>query len=203
MTGRRTILLVSKRGAVRGMTDDNGKQDWSVVPLARVADRARALSEIDAIFFQSSATQSFASEGVRATFHERWLGRYVRDEPDLAFVAYTAVAAVVGYIVGSAEDPAASGRYADIPFTRAFAHLSCDYPAHLHVNCSADWRSRGIGAALVTTFSTAVKARGARGLHLVTGAASRNRLFYARQGFEPLGYWGEPGKQAVFLAKPL
>lgn len=181
----------------------DGKPDWTIVPLARAADPTRARAEIDAIFFQSSATQSFASEATRAAFHERWLGRYLRDEPDLAFVALTASGAVAGYIVGSAEDPAASNRFADIPFTRAFADLSRDYPAHLHVNCDAGWRGRGIGAALVATFAAAVKARGAHGLHLVTGAASRNRLFYAREGFEPRGFWGEPGSQAVFLAKRL
>lgn len=181
----------------------DGKPDWTIVPLARVADPARARAEIDAIFFQSSATQSFAGEGARAAFHERWLGRYLRDEPDLAFVALTTGGSVAAYIVGSADDPAASGRFADIPFTSAFAHLSRDYPAHLHVNCDAGWRSRGIGAALVAMFAAAVKARGARGLHLVAGAASRNRQFYAREGFEPRGYWGEPGSQAVFLAKQL
>lgn len=178
-------------------------QDWRIIPLAEVADPAGALAGIDDIFFRSSATQSFASEEIRAAFRERWLGRYLQHDPDLVFVAVAADGGIAGYIVGATEDPALLERFADLPFTKAFAHLSRDYPAHLHVNCAPQWRSRGIGAALVARLAAEAKARGARGLHLVTGARSRNRAFYEREGFAELGRFGEGDKQAVFLARAL
>ncbi len=184
------------------MHADEG-QDWRLIPLADVADRGRALAGIDDIFFQSSATQSFATDEIRAAFRERWLGRYLQHDPDLVFVAVTAEGGVAGYIVGAVADPALLERFADLPFTRAFAHLSREYPAHLHVNCAPQWRNRGIGAALVARFAAEAKSRGARGLHLVTGAQSRNRAFYAREGFIELGRFGEGDKQAVFLARVL
>lgn len=184
------------------MRADEG-QDWRIIPLADAADRARALAQIDDIFFRSSATQSFAGDEARAAFHERWLGRYLRYDPDLVFVAVAADGGIAGYIVGATEDPALQERFADLPFTKPFAHLSRDYPAHLHVNCAPQWRSRGIGAALVARLAAEARSRGARGLHLVTGAGSRNRAFYAREGFVELGRFGEGDKQAVFLARAL
>lgn len=177
--------------------------DWQILPLAAVSDHARALTEIDLIFFGASATQAFTDPTARAQFRERWLGRYLMHDPDLVFVALSDAGAVIGYILGAAVDPATLERFADLPFTASFAPLSREYPAHLHVNCASGWRGRGIGAALARVFAAAVKQRGATGLHLVTGAASRNRAFYQREGFVERGRWGEPGKDVVFLAKPL
>lgn len=177
------------------------ERGWTILPLDAVQEQERARADIDRIFYVSSATQSFPSEAARAAFHERWLGRYLKHHRDLVFVARADDGSAFGYIAGAAEDPATLPRFADLPFTIPFAHLSRDFPAHLHVNCAPEWRGRGIGAALVATFAEAVHKRGARGLHLVTGANSRNRVFYAREGFEERGRWGEPGKEAVFLAK--
>ena len=49
--------------------------------------RAADIGDVDRIFFQSSGTQSFASEAARRDFRTRWLGRYLDCPADLCFVA--------------------------------------------------------------------------------------------------------------------
>jgi GNAT superfamily N-acetyltransferase len=59
-----------------------------------------------------------------------------------------------------------------------------DYPAHLHMNVEAEWRSRHIGAALIERFTRDLEAARIPGVHLFCGDAPR--AFYLRNGFEEL-----------------
>ncbi len=163
----------------------------------------RAITEIDAIFFEASATRSFASDAARAAFRERWLGRHLEHFPDCTFLAVAADATVLGYVVGALDDPAKDQHFADIPYFRDFAHLTERFPAHLHINLAAIARNRGIGGRLIEAFCASARDKGALGVHVVTGEMSRNRTFYARAGFELQATLGPAGRGAVFLARPL
>lgn len=161
------------------------------------------IAEIDAIFFEASATRSFPSETARALFRERWLGRYLADDPDDALVATDADGHVIGYLVGARDDPARSPRYADIPYFAELADLTSSYPAHLHINLAPQARGHGIGARLVDAFVDRLVADGTPGFHVVTGSKSRNRSFYARMGLLPLRELVSGGTPIVMLGRRL
>jgi GNAT superfamily N-acetyltransferase len=58
------------------------------------------------------------------------------------------------------------------------------YPAHLHMNVEAEYRRRGVGAALIERYAGDLRAAGVPGIHLLCGAGPRG--FYVRNGFAEL-----------------
>ena len=161
------------------------------------------LSEIERIFFEASGKASFPTTSARAEFHERWLGRYLVHDRAHAFVARTDEGAVAGYLIGSLDDPAAADRFDDVTYFAELADLTVRYPAHLHITLDPAWRSQGIGGRLVEGFVSHATRRGARGVHVVTGAAARNIGFYQRNGFVPLRELTWNGARIVLLAREL
>ncbi len=167
-----------------------------------IAHTPELAKEIDAIFFESSNTKSFETDDARATFRERWLGRYLRQDPALAFLARTADGTVAGYIVGSVDDPAKAARFSDIGYFAELSEQTERFPAHLHVNISTGLRNRGVGGRLIDSFVGAAKAAGAPGVHVVTSAGAKNVGFYNRNGFLEVTRAGKDGG-LVFLARSL
>ncbi len=159
---------------------------WVSVGLHRLLDippwRDRAV-ELDAIFFEASLTKSFADDTAREAFRERWLGRFLDRWPELAHVAIGADGEIIGYIVGAHDDPARDPVFADIGFYRKLEPWTARFPAHLHINLAPAARGLGIGTRLIEAFVADACAAGCAGVHLVTGRNSRNRSFYARNGF--------------------
>lgn len=174
-----------------------------IEPFAGSADTPAGLHALDTIFFASSATQSFASPQARAAFRERWLGRYLAHWPELAFVATDAAGMPVGYVVGALADPARDARFADMAFYADFAAASAMHPAHLHINLAPHVRGHGLGGRLVEAFADLARRRGSPGLHVVTGAAARNRRFYERLGFAQSARTDWNGSPIVLLARRL
>ena len=158
---------------------------------------------LDAVFFDASSVTSFASDGGRAQFRNRWLGRYLDHDPDFAYVAVMPNGDVAGYLAGALEDPATATRFSDIAYFAGFKHLTAEFPAHLHVNLAASARGFGVGSALVQRFIQDARRAGAPGVHVVTSQGARNVAFYARNGFVQAGVAGEPPAARVFLAKRL
>ena len=163
-------------------------------------DQRAALAQI---FFTSSATQSFASAADKAAFKERWLGRYLLADGPHVFLATDAVDTVVGYLAGSIADIARQPRFADMATASAFAASSAVYPAHLHINIAEHARGQGVGAQLIETFAAHATAQGAPGMHVVTGAASRNVQFYERCGFIEIDRRQSAANAVVFLGRTL
>ncbi len=173
-------------------------RQWNAMP-----DRSRLVPEIDAIFFEASATKSFADDAERAAFRERWLGRYLTHFPAQAYLALAADDSVAGYLVGSLDDPAHTPLFADIGYFTSFAPLTADYPAQLHVNLAPRWRGQGIGARLVEAFADDARRAGAKGVHVVTARGMRNIGFYLANGFHEAGALNVNGRDLVFLARSL
>jgi GNAT superfamily N-acetyltransferase len=168
-----------------------------------VPGRERLLEGIDRVFFASSATTSFASEDIRAAFRERWLGRYLARYPEWAYVALASPDDVIGYIVGSLEDPARSALFCDIAYFRDFAAVTPFYPAQLHVNLAPEWRGHGIGSRLIQRFVADVSKTGAPGVHVVTARGMRNIGYYASNGFTEVASTTWNGKDLVMLGRRL
>lgn len=165
-----------------------------VVRWDAIADRQRLVPALDAIFFESSGTQSFADEAERQAFRERWLGKYLADEPEWAYAAIARDGTVAGYLVGSLSE--ASG-------LEDFAAATADYPAHLHVNLAPAYRNRGIGGKLVAVFAADAGRAGAKGVHVVTSADARNVRFYERAGFREVARTQLGGRDLLFLGRRL
>lgn len=169
-----------------------------------LAAATHEVAQIEEIFFVGSNVQQFADAAERATFRERWLGRYLENWPEHFFVASTLDGRVVGYLAGCLDDPGEQPVFADIGYVAAFADLSRSYPAHLHINLDPGWRSNGIGTRLIEAFCTHA-ARRVAGVHVVTGRTARNVGFYDRNGFRVLRTTRSPWSDAeiAFLGRAL
>lgn len=169
------------------------------------ADRLSSalIEQIDTIFFEASS-RTFPPGPERDAFRDRWLGRYLKGGSDALFLALQGEDTVAGYLVGAVENPALQERFADIGYFRTkFAELCRRFPAHLHINLSPVFRSRGIGARLIEAFADYASGQGAFGMHIVTGQGMRNVRFYEQCGFEERGKAPWKGGEVVFLARPL
>ncbi len=158
---------------------------------------------LDAIFFETSNTKSFADATDCAAFRERWLGRYLAHDALTTFLALDAADNVAGYVAGSFDDPATAPRFADVAYFQAFKLLTQCFPAHLHINVAAAHRNRGLGAGLIAHFIAEAKRASCPGVHVVTSRAARNVAFYVRNGFREEGVDGGGDRQVVFLARTL
>ena len=169
---------------------------WSSI----VASHA-TIAGLDTIFYAASGTQTFPSDSARAAFRERWLGSYLTYEPSEAFLAIDRDGSVAGYLVGALRDPVLDQRHADLGYFQDFAHVTPRYPAHLHVNVASQYRSAGLGARLVEAFAAHAQARGAPGVHVVTGQGMRNVGFYLRNGFVEVAEAPWNGRTVVMLGR--
>jgi GNAT superfamily N-acetyltransferase len=166
-------------------------------------DPSMARTAIEGIFFAASGTQTFASAADKVEFLHRWLGRYFTHDPGLVFVATNPDGQIIGYLVGSLDDPAKAARFADIGFFADFKELTARYPAQLHVNLDASARGSGIGGQLVEAFVGCVRTARLPGVHVVTGRGVRNVGFYERLGFIERGGLATNGRDIVFLGRDL
>lgn len=161
------------------------------------------LAQIDSIFFASSKTQTFASPEAREVFREKWLGRLLTSYRNDFFVALGPEDQIIGYLAGCLDDPAQLPLFADIGYFAELSDLTRQYPAHLHINVDTDWRNRGIGSLLIEAFCTHARTAGSPGVHVVTGAPSRNVGFYQRSGFCQLRSLTWNGAEIVCLGRVL
>ena len=172
----------------------DGSREVVIRRWVSIPDRERLTPEIDAVFFESSGTKTFAGKGERAAFRSRWLGKYLATEPQFAYVALADDGTLAGYLVGSLLEP--------IGF-EAFANAAWEFPAHLHVNLAPQFRNRGIGGRLIAAFATDALAAGAPGMHVVTSADSRNVTFYTRNGFAEIARTSIDGRELLLLGRKL
>jgi GNAT superfamily N-acetyltransferase len=168
-----------------------------------LAGRLGLAAEIDAIFFEASATKAFASEEERGAFRTRWLGRYLEHYPEWAYLALGSDGAVAGYLVGSLDDPARTPLFSDIAYFERWKELTAGYPAQLHVNVAPGSRGHGAGGRLVEAFVEDARRAGAPGVHAVTARGLRNVGFYTRNGFREAGFLAINGRDLLFLARRL
>ena len=186
-------MKVFKRARVDMQFDENQSgPEISIYGLDEMPEVAHFDLQLDHIFYTSSATKTFPNELEREVFRERWLGRYLVHDSAWFYVALTGEK-VVGYLAGSIDDPARQERFADVGYLPQLADQTARYPAHLHINIHADWRSTGLGARLIERLVFDLQRVGVPGVHLVTSRFSRNVSFYERNGFAPVRIlkWGD------------
>jgi GNAT superfamily N-acetyltransferase len=164
---------------------------------------AETFAALDRIFFDASNTKSFKSDEHRAAFRERWLGRYLTHDPEWVYLAIQERGGIVGYLLGSLDDPATAPRFSDLSYFQSFAHLTARYPAQIHVNLAPEWRGQGIGGALMRTFVDDVSKTGVPGAHVITTRGMRNVSYYSANGFAPVGELAWNGRELLFFGRVL
>ncbi len=174
-----------------------------LVRLTDLADPAPAVRALEEIFFESSSRTEFASASERERFYRRWTHFYLtRCQTDVWF-HQDGQGDISGYLTGCRDSGAARDLFDELPAYALFETYFPAFPAHLHVNCRADRRGQGIGAALVEAFAADCRSAGLAGVHLVTAPGARNVGFYHRLGFtrresRPFG-----NRTLLFLGRPL
>ena len=134
------------------------------------------------IFFESSSKKDFKSQEEKDSFRWKYLDFYLTHYSEFAWVAL-GQKKVLGYIIGMplSSDPKL---YEIQPHMKKFENLFSEYGAHLHINCHADARGRGVGSKLVTHFMRKLNDHRIPGVHIITGPESKNKEFYRKLGFE-------------------
>lgn len=186
--------------------------DFLITSLAscRTEDQDSLRSGAEAVFWETANTTEFSSPVERAAFQWRYFGYYAARAPRFFLVAYSRDPhrRILGYICGVADTRAHRELYEVAAHVPLFDDLYEGFPAHLHINLTADSRGMGLGGRLIDALSTAVAAEGSAGIHLVTSPGARNVSFYRRQGFSeevqrPLAAAGGPAVPLLFLGKSL
>lgn len=139
-------------------------------------------SQVEDIFFETSSKKEFKDNKERDEFKWKYLGFYLAHYPEYAWIALNGDE-VLGYVLGMpwSKDPSL---YAIQPHLKPFESVFESYPAHLHINCHPKAQGKGIGRKLVMKLLDQLKSQGVSGLHIMTGPASDNRLFYQKLGFD-------------------
>ena len=177
------------------------RQNISIKRWTDIPPSARLVPAIDAVFFEAALKRTFADQGERDAFRERWLGRYLKHDPRWAYLALDGET-VAGYLVGSIDDPAITPRFRDICVPE-FAKFTAKYPAHLHVNLAPKYRNLGVGGRLIAAFVADLDRDKAPGLHVITGLSARNVAFYQRHGLVELARAKLGDNEVILLGKRL
>lgn len=151
------------------------------------------IPEIRDIFFESSTRKNFKDESERGAFYQKYVGHYLEHFPEFALVAVSGEK-VLGYVLGAPRSDA-EDLYVLQPHMRLFQQYFTQFPAHLHINCHHEARGLGVGSKLLREFEKLLQQAKIRGLHIMTGPDSQNRLFYKKNGFSDqveLNFQGGP-----------
>jgi GNAT superfamily N-acetyltransferase len=141
------------------------------------------LTDIDEIFFQSSARHTFSDQDERQAFRDMFLDRYFNKHKDSFFVALNDAGRTIGYLAGCLENPTTLDHFDDVLYFRCIADICQEYPAHLHINVSEPFRNLGLGTQLIERFADWTRSHSVEGIQIVTSSTSRSIPFYKRSGF--------------------
>ena len=173
----------------------------NIVTLSTIADSSSVKRQIEEIFFEASSRKEFDSEERRQSFYKRWCKDYQDYYSDEFFLLMEGNK-LLGYLSGCSNSHESLTKL-EVPGLSVFADLFNDFPAHLHINFHHDARGSGLGSILVNHYIEWLRSRHCKGLHLVTGRESKNRVFYERLGFNHHDEREFKGMQLFFMGKIL
>ena len=139
-------------------------------------------AQLSEIFFETSTKKDFKDQTEKEAFYWKYVGFYLSHYAQYSWIAVQD-GKVLGYVLGMPRT-IDQDLYALQPHLKAFEEHFRLYPAHLHVNCHASARGKGIGKTLVQKLLTQLKDQKVPGLHIMTGPTSDNKIFYQKLGFD-------------------
>jgi ribosomal protein S18 acetylase RimI-like enzyme len=140
------------------------------------------LKHLNSIFWETSAQKDFKSPQVKEDFQYKYLGFFLENYPKLCLVAKNEQGDVLGYICATLAS-ATSELLTMHPHQKYFQGYYQDYPAELHINCSALAQGKGIGSLLLMKLEASLREMKVIGLHLKTSLNARNIGFYVKNGY--------------------
>ncbi len=150
------------------------------------------------IFWKTSSVNVFGSISEKDDFFYKYLGYYIQSLNCFCYVSLIENY-VQGYCCGH------SNTFSDIelmklqPHLGQFANIGKPFPGHLHINIDPQEHGKGLGSLLINFVCKEMKM--ISGLHIITGAQSRNKKFYKLNGFD-YEYYSECGS-LCFMGKYL
>ena len=185
--------------------------DFEIIrlPELSIEHRDAIIPALDALFFEASNTQDFASAGEKSTFRETWLGRYITHYPEHFYLSLSEPlgngSELLGYLAGAPDNPLETPHFDDVEYFQLFKNQCAQYPAQLHINISANARGLGVGRALIDAYTTRCAVDGVIGCHVVTRAGADNIGFYQNCGFREIAraHWAAGERTLVFLGKSI
>lgn len=153
------------------------------------------LEQVTNIFFEASSIKEFKDIDQRENFFYRWCGQYLEKFPSHFFVALEGEK-VLGYSCSHPDSKKALSDF-KIPGQKSFEHLFDEYPLHLHINCHADSRGKGVGRALIKKQSQLNQT----GIHIITEKGADNCGFYRALGFDREDEADLKGHTLLFMGK--
>lgn len=172
----------------------------NIVSYQSVAKDPAVQKELREIFFESSTKKEFKDVAEKEAFFQKYLGFYLEHYPELAWVAMSDK--VLGYVVVSPESNSEELTKLQ-PHLKTFDSECEKFPAHLHINCHSDSRGLGVGSKLIHKVVQTLKKNNIKGLHIMTGLASKNRSFYKKLGFSFEVERNFHGSSILFMGKSL
>lgn len=153
------------------------------------------LDQVADIFFNASNIKEFKNIEEREKFFYRWCGQYLEHYPDSFFVAIEEDK-VLGYCCSHPDSLKALDEF-KIPGQEFFKELFSEYPLHLHINCHADSRGKGVGRKLIEKQSRLTMT----GIHIITEKNADNCGFYRKLGFDREEEADFKGHTLLFMGK--
>ena len=159
----------------------NNQYDICTFNEISIVQKMEVLDSIKNIFFESSSVKEFKDFESKDVFFKRWCGDYLTHYPQYFYLMFENNK-LLGYLSGclSTND---SLSVLNVPGVQLFSDLYEDFPAHLHINFSAECRGKGLGSILVEHFLGKCRLKQIKGVHLITSLEAKNVTFYRRLGF--------------------
>ena len=159
----------------------------SILKIKNIAELSSTeLADTIRIFFETSTVKSFENPKFKELFLYRYFGYYQEFYPEYFLIALDGKKenCVVGYTCGHPMT------FSDIAIDKLqtsldlFKEIEDEYPAHLHINVSANAQGQGVGSFLISAIEDLFAKKSISGVHIITSCGSKNVKFYERNGFD-------------------
>ena len=156
---------------------------------------------VNGIFFETSARTHFSSKKDKEEFQYKYLDYYKIYYPQYFFVFCDPDP--VGYICGIPNTLKEKKLFELNLYLHAFRTKYKKFPAHLHINFTAETRGKGLGGELIDYYAEILREEGVVGLHIITNPKAKNVQFYEKHGFHEKEQKTYKGVDLLFMGKSL
>lgn len=160
------------------------------------------VEQVNNIFFDNSEVKSFKDEEAKKKFHQKYLGIYQDKHAD-HFICAVDNENVIGYICGAIDSKNEKELFVCLSHYNVFEDLYDSYPAHLHINVSLKFSSKGLGSKLINFYEKHLIGFNIQGVHLITNPGARNVNFYQKNLYSFSCEREFKGHPLLFLGKTL
>jgi GNAT superfamily N-acetyltransferase len=160
------------------------------------------LPQFREIFFESSARKTFENDEGKEAFFHKYTHVYLSDSRSIILGAWEQDK-LLGYITLFPDSKNCEEQYELNMFYSLFDDQFDEYPAHLHINCHADARDKGVGSQLINEACELLALNNIAGVHLITAPDARNVTFYQKNNFNYSLVKERNGIQFLFLGRKL